>query len=225
MKKTVRLILLCIALVIGLSIPSVAAEAASGKPGFKLPKDYNYFAAPDYYHVSEIFLVNVSKWDSIKNVKTSKNLIFYQGMEQNKGLYFHAIKPGKAWISCTIIKGGKSYKLKKNFTVYSGAPLVSVSVGDKEVITDSIKAGRSNVTVVSGTWKNKAKVTITPAKGWKIKKITYKHNLAKYNKVKPKTIKNNGKIDFKAERWTTLSVYMKDKKGHVCLTNFVFNLR
>ncbi len=156
--------------------------------------------------------------DSVK-VKTSKKKVlapeYYEG---DTDLLVNAKKAGKAKLTITVKKGGKTETYKINVTVEKGKnPFKSFKIGKKNLTSEFKNSAFCNYKVKSSS---KQKISIKLQSGMKIKKMLFHYYDPKADSDANKTIKNNSSIKLRGDAAIILNIY--DKKSKVTFTYMVY---
>ena len=165
-----------------------------------------YKVIPDYY---EIKMPKALKGAKKVTVSSSKKSVVeaYEWTKGEKTIPFFAYKKGTATITVKVKKssGSKTYKFKVK-VVERNTPFKTIKVGSK-----SVKSGfkQLNYADLEMDKACKKKITVKPANGWKVKKITFEYRNLETDKTTRKTVKNGGTISFKNPQKYSNDVYIR----------------
>ena len=216
-KKTSKILSLIMAFAVAFSmiiIPQTLAVHADGSTG--QPVNYTTKTATlatGYYNVNLGKRYNSSK-DKIRVSTSNKRVV---AIEDKSDPSIQLKKPGKATVTFTVYKKSgakKSYKMKIKAVKYQN-PFKSVKIGSKEYRSKFKNDVEYELEMGSGKYK----VSVVPAKGWKIEKITHgwygldENDEFDFSNPIEKKIKNKGTISISKNKTISwLNFYMYNTK-------------
>ena len=137
----------------------------------------------------------------------------------SNAIYIAGYKKGKATITYTY--KGKKHKVKVVVKKYSN-PLKTLKIGKKNY-ERKLKKSVYDATVKWSACKGK-KLSLTPAKGWKIASMKFTYTNADWSKYRTKKVRNGGKLP-KVKYGDSLTVILKNTKNGAEQTVYFFFTR
>ena len=212
-KKKILSMILSVAVVFSFLVIPMTTEVNAdlfGKVKYKKNIELTSLDLDDVF-MYELDMGKLAKSSDKLSLKSSDTSVVW--VESNEP-YFGIKKIGKAKI--TIKNKTTKKKYTCTVTVINKNPFKSLKVGKKELKKQFNIGASGQFNISASKWK----ISITPKKGWKLKKIkycTYKRGGSKIEKqtLKKKTVKNNSKITFKKDEETWgeyFLITMYDKK-------------
>ena len=211
-KKTQKLLAAVLSVFVAFAlviVPQTSAPIAGMAQPAKYAKKINVAAGMAYELNMGKRLKGASK---VKVTSSNKKIVAHFGKwdpkRGGKYLLINAAKKGAATLTIKVTKKGKTkkYKCKVKVNKYKN-PIKKFMIGSKNVAKAFKKYPGTGSTFTKG---GKYKVAVTPASGWKVKKIEYKC----YSKNTGKTVKTafknkkSGTITVKASEDYIESIYI-----------------
>lgn len=181
-KRSISLLLVLVMIVSVFAFDVPEAKAAS-KPNLGAEKRVVFYSKNGEYGISVKDLGN----GKVSNWKSSNSKVLKITQKTEDCVWFVTKKTGTSTISCTVKKGGKTYKLKSKVTVKKCDPFSYVKIDGKNVYKKNYYLANVNKKVGS-----KVKVEWKLKSGWKVRSAQYRVQSESGNELK--TLKNKKKV-------------------------------
>jgi len=205
-------------------VPPVDAQASSKKPTLAKTREMTYYPKTSvYWNQSYLELLQNNKsvkgW-TISRIKSSNTKVLTvkkSSVKNSSGVEITAKKAGKAVVSFRAKKGKNTYSYKCTVTVrkYTN-PIKTLKLGNKNYRSQFANYDYFNLNSKKTV---KGKLTVSAAKGWKLKEI----QLYNSKTQKAKTIKNKSTVSLKNKTntlWLTFTNTKTKRNTVIFLTNY-----
>lgn len=214
LRKRMFIVIFAVFLLVQGSMSLMETEA---KEAVSVPRqiECSYEKSPEAFNGVGLVIQNCPAKAKVKNLKSSNQKIVKVSWnaEQRDIINVDYYRTGKAKISFDLIYG----KVKKHFTCkvivknYVN-PCKSFKLGSKNYASGFSSKSQQYVTY-KGT--KKYKVSVKPAKGWKLQEILF------YNNKTTKVIKNNSTVTCKSS-WNYIAAYFYKPGTGEYQSNFIY---
>ncbi len=208
-NKKIRMIaaMIALAMIVQVFSPVLTAKAADD------PCVDNFTGVYEPKNKSQtnwLYIQNFPKNARVKNLKSSNTKVLKASWNKKdpEFIVLKFKKTGKATVSFDVVYGNRTKSLKSKVTVNKyQRPCSSYKIGKKNYAS-KLKGTSYYMAPYKGN--QKYKISIKPAKGWKLQEINYSNN--KMNKNKK--IKNNTtiKCSGKKNSYTWIEAWFENKK-------------
>lgn len=220
-KIKIMAMMMALAMIVQVFAPALTVKAAGAPRVYDLTGVYE---PQNKGQINWLYIENFPKNGQVKNVKSSNTKVMKASWSKRDPEFIRLKfkKTGKATISFDVVYGQTTKSLKSKVTVNKyQRPCSTFKIGKKNYVS---KLKGSSYYMTSYKGNQKCKISIKPAKGWKLDSIYYYNNkMTKNKKIRNNTtIKMSGKkgsytavtadfINKKTKEWQSVTIWLDRK--------------